>query len=329
VWSADFKRFYIKRGTLTSVPPVESVPHPARDAPKSEWDRFDAWSNDYDHGAELAWALDHYPVHVTETQIAGVSAAVITPRAGVSVENKHRVLINLRGGGFCYNRGLTFGQLESIPVSALGRIKVITLDYRQAPFHRFPAASEDVEAVYTHLLAQHSPAAIGIFGCSAGGVLAAQCVARFAAKSIPRPGAVGLLTAAPPPPCMFGQRGWGDSAMWFTGVPKAASDDDRAHFAPAGWYMEEADVSDVQAYPGSSEAVLASFPPTLLLTGTRDLTLSSVVAAHARFLKLDVDASLYVMEGGLHGAHVLAVDTPEGRDAQAYVARWFKSKLAS
>jgi acetyl esterase/lipase len=96
----------------------------------------------------------------------------------------------------------------------------------------------------------------------------------------------------------------------------------------SGWYFEGADSTDPKAYPGSSDAVLARFPPTLLLVGTRESAMSVAVAAHAKFLKLGVDSSLYVVEGGWHTAHVTAVGTPEAHDANAYIARWFDRHLA-
>ena len=49
------------------------------------------------------------------------------------------------------------------------------------------------------LLRDHRPQDIGIYGCSAGGYLTAQAVARLISKQLPLPGAIGTFcgTGAP------------------------------------------------------------------------------------------------------------------------------------
>lgn len=287
---------------------------PPRNASKAEWDKFDADSDRVIAGY-LALALERYPVSVVDTRIAGVRVGIIWPKDGVASKNQRRVLIHLRGGGFVQFRGLSFGQLESVPIASTGRIKVITVDYRQAPYYTYPAASEDVEAVYKEMLKQYKPEAIGIFGCSAGGKLTAQAVAWLQWKGLPRPGAVGIFCSAPP-----GQRQGGDSSVLWSPEPGAPF--------PTSGYMEAADVNDPKAYPGCSDAVLARFPATLFLTGTRSYEMSATVVAHARFLKLGVDSSLYVIEGAWHAAHLMAIGTIEAHDANVYIAHWFDQHLA-
>jgi lysophospholipase L1-like esterase len=93
--------------------------------------------------------------------------------------------------------------------------------------------------------------------------------------------------------------------------------------------MQGAKPDDPIAYPGISDAVLAKFPATLLLTGTRAYDMSATIVAHSKLLKLGVDSQLYVLEGGWHGAHVMAAGTPEAHDANAYVARWFDQRLGT
>lgn len=322
LWSPEFKTSYSQFATGKLF--NQNFPIPARDAPQAEWDKFVEW-NDGELAAPLAWVRQHYPVEVQDTKIAGVRVGIITPKAGVAARNKRRVLINLHGGGFVLNPGLGLGQVESIPVASLGGFKVITLDYRQAPRHKYPAATEDVESVYRELLKQYSPESIGIYGCSAGGFLSAQAAAWFQSKGLPRPGAIGVLCSTAGPFQLSG-----DSKMWAAGMVPGSLPPPGAMEAmkPFGWYMESVDPKDANANPGISDAVLAKFPPTLLLAGTRELAFSPVVTTHARLLKLGVDSSLYAMEGAPHGAYVMAHGSPEARDANAYIARWFDEHLA-
>jgi len=327
-WSPEFTKAYAKMvAEMRAAVEPQLDPHPARTAPKAEWDKF---YTDQERGLSepLQWDLKHYPVDVVDTKIAGVHVGIITPKDGVAPENRRRVLIDLHGGGFVDFSGLSFGQLESIPVASLGKIKVVTVDYRQSPYYKYPAASEDVEAVYKHLLKQYKPEAIGIFGCSAGGFLTAQVVSWFQAKALPRPGAVGIFCAGIP-----GADKSGDSAIWGLGImpespPKAGTAQASPVSSAVHWYMEGVDEHDLKAFPGTSDRLLAKFPPTLFVAGTRTADGSWAVTGHARLLKLRVDSYLYLMEGGTHASYVFFSNTPESRDTNAYIARWFNQHLA-
>lgn len=328
LWSPEYNAVQVRVAQASAGGSPLTVP--ARTAPKAEWDEFDAAWDGRHHADLLRAAFARYPVEVQESTLAGVRVAVISPMQGIARDNQARVLLNLHGGGFVYSRGLCLAQLESIPVAAIGGFKVITLDYRQAPFHSYPAATEDVEAVYRELLKSYSPASIGIFGCSAGGTLATQALSWFETVGLPRPAAAGIFSIAPMPPGdrpPWGQA-WGESGMWFSGVPKNhLSSADEMLWAPVRWYMETADITDEKAYPGVSDSVLAAFPPTLFVSGTRDFAMSSVVFTHARLLRLGVKSHLYIMEGCGHGAHVYALGTPEAHDAQSHIAHWFRQNL--
>ena len=109
----------------------------------------------------LARQRETFAVERAETTIGGVHAYVYTPRNGIAAANRNRVLVDLHGGGFreCWP---ACAELESMPIAALGRIKVVSLDYRQGPEHRHPAASEDVAAAYRDLLKSHRAENIGL-----------------------------------------------------------------------------------------------------------------------------------------------------------------------
>ena len=106
-------------------------------APKDDWDRYDAETDRLIFGPSAAWAEENYPVDIVDTKMAGVHFGIITSKNGVDPRTEHRVLINLHGGGFTMGRGLVAGKGESIPVASVGRIKVVTVDYRMVPYASF------------------------------------------------------------------------------------------------------------------------------------------------------------------------------------------------
>jgi acetyl esterase/lipase len=242
----------------------------------------------------------------------------------VAPKNAKRVLINLHGGGFheCWPG---CAQLESIPVAALSGTKVVTLDYRQGPKYEFPAASEDVAAAYKELLKTYKPENIGIYGCSAGGMLTGMSLAWFQSHGLPRPGAAGIFCAGLRMSAGFGgdanyiSMPAGEGNMPFPppkpGAPRSALG-----------YFAHADINDPLVSPAVSQDVLAKFPPTLMITATRGFELSSAVYTHSRLVKAGVDADLHVYEGLFHG-FFYNPDVPESRDAYDVMVKFFDRHL--
>jgi monoterpene epsilon-lactone hydrolase len=115
----------------------------------------DAW-----RAKDSAEARKLFPVTVQETTTAGVRTDIITPVA-MPEANRTRVLINLHGGGFNSDSG---SLIEGVPIANLAKIKVVSVYYRLAPENPFPAAVDDVVAVYKELLKTYKPRGIGIFG---------------------------------------------------------------------------------------------------------------------------------------------------------------------
>lgn len=259
-----------------------------------------------------------YPIKAHRDTIAGVGVDVVLPAQGVAPENRHRVLLNLHGGAFLW--GAHSGALvESIPIASLGRIEVIAVDYRLGPEHVFPAASVDVEKVYRALLNTHKPEQIGIYGCSAGGILTGEAVARFITDKLPAPGAIGMFCGA------LTDLG-GDSAyiaplLNGQGVPAQ----------PLGLaaipYFRGADPRDPLVQPGLSPALLAKFPPVLLIAGTRDMALSSAVHSNELLRQAGVPTELRVWEGMWH-SFFSDPELPESRQAYAAIVDFFDQRLA-
>ena len=92
-----------------------------------------------------------YPVTMRPLLLGGVHTDEVLPEGGIDPRNRSKVLINLHGGAMLWG-GHLGGLAESIPIAALGRIRVIAVDYRLAPEFKHPAAQEDLAAVYRELL---------------------------------------------------------------------------------------------------------------------------------------------------------------------------------
>jgi monoterpene epsilon-lactone hydrolase len=259
-------------------------------------------------------SLSLYPVDIEPRVISGVPTEVFSPMTGVSEQHRDRLLINLHGGGFCV--GARYGgQIESIPVSAIGRITVVSVDYRMAPEYEFPAATEDVIAVYQELLKAYDPQCIGIFGCSAGALLTAQVVARLHRAGVRLPGAIGMFC------CSGSYWGRGDSAHLGTvlaGEPLKAVDE-----IP---YFKHVKADDPMAFPAGDSKVLSQFPPSMLVSATRDFVLSSVVDMHSRLAMLGVRADLHVWEGLGH-SFFYDPDLPQSREVHVLTTKFFERHL--
>lgn len=260
-----------------------------------------------------------FAVEKRDLQIAGVHVYEYTPKDGIASSNENRVLVNLHGGGFsgCWPG---CAELESIPIAALMHIKVISIDYREGPDNKFPAASEDVASVYSDLLKTYNPHSIGIYGCSAGGMLTAMSMAWFQTHSLPAPGAIGIYCAS--------AGGFGGDAT-YTAFPlgEASMPPASPPSTSALGYFSTAKMHDPLVSPLDSLAVLAKFPPTLLITGTRDFAYSGAIYTHEQLVKLHVDAELHVWEGLFHGFFYNA-DVPESRDAFNVMIKFFDRHLA-
>jgi acetyl esterase/lipase len=72
--------------------------------------------------------------------------------------------------------------------------------------------------------------------------------------------------------------------------------------------------------------MLARFPPTLLITGTRAYDLSAVVETHRQLVKNGAEAELHLWDGMNH-CFFFDVDLPESKEAYAVIARFFGKHL--
>ena len=267
-------------------------------------------------------ALAAYPVTIESQVVDGVYTDVLTPRNGVSPRNKGRVLIDVRSVASITDDRI-FGRLEGAPVAVLGKIKVVAIGNRMDYDYKFPAATEDVAAVYRSLLKHYRPENIGLMGSSAGGLLVASTVAWLQQNKLPRPGAIAMMSS--------GATSWmeGDSTIVSAELDGQSPLPETPHrmFQDAP-YFRDANAKDPLLAPGWSPSVLKRFPPTLLISGTRDTAMSATIHTHTQLISLDVDAELYIWEG-LNHDFFYDVSIPESIEAYKVIVKFFDKHLGT
>lgn len=261
-----------------------------------------------------------YPVNQVEYEIADVPVRAFIPADRKA--NEEKVLINLHGGGFsmCWE---SCSILESVPIASAGNYKVISVNYRMAPEHKHPAAIEDVVAVYSELLKTYDAENIGMFGCSAGGFLTAQSVATFTERNIPLPGALGIFGA--------GGVGYmeGDSIYlsgYIDGAFPPPHESEEEPFDLTFGYFAGVDATTNILSPAMHLDMLAKFPPSMLITGTRAFDLSNSAYTQSQLVKAGVESQLIVGEGMGH-CYTMSADVPESQDAMSAAVKFFDKHL--
>ncbi|HEY1725101.1 MAG TPA: alpha/beta hydrolase fold domain-containing protein [Steroidobacteraceae bacterium] len=272
--------------------------------------RTDAW-----RARDSAEAMKHYPVTIKAETLAGVAVDVISPLQ-LPAANRHRVFINLHGGGFNSDSG---SRIEGDPIANLARTRVVSVYYRLAPEHPFPAAVDDVVAVYRELLKSYQAKAIGMYGTSAGATLTAEVTARLGRLGLPLPGALGFFSGT------ADYSRVSDSRQLFgnDGLPGVQHPID---FKRPGedTYVGSTNRTDPLLSPLYAD--LHGWPPTLLVSATRDALLGDTTTFHRALLHAAVDARLVVFEALPH-AFWYHFDFPETNEALALMAQFLDAQV--
>lgn len=318
------------RVSAREVPPPVTISEAARRAlsdfaaqPRAPWpspDDTEAWRA---RAAESNAMWDELAAPI----LAEISVSVETKRMGGVVCHEclpvgrvvagGAVYMFMHGGAFFSGGGAYAKVLGARDAAALG-IRVISVDYRLAPDHPFPAPLEDCVAVYRALAEAVDPGRIVIGGGSAGGNLAAAATLAIRDRGLPMPAGVVLLS----PEMDLTESG--DTfrtnldldVILKYGLPECNA-----------LYANGHDLTDPYLSPLFGDFG-KGFPPTLVQSGTRDLFLSNSVLTHRKLREAGIDAELHVWEAMPHGAFSRG-DAPEHDEVAAEVGRFIRRVTTS
>jgi acetyl esterase/lipase len=246
--------------------------------------------------------------------IGGVGAVEVT----IQGRDASNVILYFHGGVYVIGSAATSVPLVGDLARRVGA-KAITLDYRLAPEHPYPAAVEDARAAYEGLLAQGiDPSQIALAGESAGGGLAVATL-------------LALRDAGAPLPCCgFLMSPYADLTLsGGTILSKQAVD---PILTPEGLrlrvpdYVGEASASD----PGISPVFgdLRGLPPLLIQAGSHEILLSDALRLAAQAATADVPIRLEVTPGVPHVFQGFAAFLDEGDAALNRASEFLQTQFA-
>ena len=238
-----------------------------------------------------------------------LEAEWLRPRAAHST----RVLLYLHGGGYVLGSLNTHRSLVGSLAQRTG-LNVLTINYRKAPDHPFPAALDDARRAYRWLLRQgHQPHNIVVGGDSAGGglALALLLALRDAGEALPAAG-VGLSP-------------WTDLNLPTAALRRVAREESLLLEAlqMRTWgplYAHNTPLSHPLLSPARAD--LHGLPPLLIQVSTAEVLYDDVLRFAAKARAARVRVVVQPFEGLVHWWHLFWRVVPEARQALDQVAEF-------
>ena len=244
----------------------------------------------------------------------GVSAEWV--RVGTRTGTR-QVLLYVHGGAFVAGSCLSSRSVAARLADA-SELPVLTLNYRLAPEHPFPAAIEDVTAAYHWLLTSGAqPYEVAMVGDSAGGNLVLATLLTLRDLGEPLPAAVVLLSP------------WVDLAA--TGASFLGQAEADPYLIPqfmqaaARRYLGEIDPQTSPASPLYGD--LGGLPPLLIQVGTDEIFLDDSLRLAQRIHAAGGTVPLEIWEGMWHVWHYFAALIPEGQQSFDQIGAFVRTQL--
>jgi acetyl esterase/lipase len=228
-----------------------------------------------------------------------------------------RAIVYLHGGGYVAGSPRSHRGLAGELGRAAGA-RVLSVDYRLAPEHPFPAAVDDAVAAVAWLLAQgYAPGRLAVAGDSAGGGLTIATLLSLRERGLPQPAAAACLSP------WVDLEGAGETLRTHAHLDPMLAPD---YIAAVGrHYVGEAgDLRHPLASPIHAE--LGGLAPLLVQVGAREVLLDDARRLVARVVAAGGRAELEVWAHMVHVWQIFGF-LPEARRALVRLGRFLREHM--
>jgi monoterpene epsilon-lactone hydrolase len=229
-----------------------------------------------------------------------------------------KAILYFHGGGFRIGSVASHRDLIAQIALASG-CRVLAINYRLAPEHRFPAALDDALAAYDWMLGQGlTPGNVALAGDSAGGNLVLAAMLALRERGLPLPVSAVLMSP------------WTDLAATGTSYVTRA-EADPIHQRPMilalakNYLGGQGDPCDPLVSP--LYANLRGLPPLLIQVGDRETVLDDSVMFADLARAAGVDVHLEVWDGMIHVFQMFGAELSEAHRAIASIAQFLNRHL--
>ena len=254
------------------------------------------------------------PVSRQRVSVRGVDGEWISPANAP----QGKAILYFHGGGFRMGSVASHRGLISQIALASG-CRVLAINYRLAPEHRFPAALDDAVAAYDWMRDQGMmPGSIALVGDSAGGNLVLAAMLALRERGLPLPVAGVLMSP------------WTDLAAT-GGSYTSRAEADPIHqrsmiLALAKNYLgEQGDPRAPLVSPLYAD--LTGLPPLLIQVGDRETVLDDSVMFSDKARAAGVDVDLEVWDGMIHVFQMFGAQLAEADQAISSIAGFLNRHL--
>jgi epsilon-lactone hydrolase len=255
-------------------------------------------------------------VRTTPGDLGGIAVVFID----IADVEPRGTIFHIHGGGFALGSAAGSVGLASSLARKTG-MRAVSVDYRLAPEHPYPAGLQDVTAAYRALLEQAGSAAhVVVSGESAGGNLAVELLVAGKADGLTMPAAALLLSP------MTDLTATGSSYAGKADVDPAISA--QAIRTRTADYLAGTDTDRSDPLVSPIFADLSGLPPLLIQAGSHEVLLDDATRLAVKAATDDVAVILDITPGVPHVFQAFADLLDEGDIALNRAARFIKDHIS-